>query len=85
MENNPSNPCESVYSKEIMQLAEKYHFPIIADEVYADMAFSGTTFHSIGSFPIKVSVLSVGRISKLFVVAVLYTRLEKYTRARKPA
>lgn len=36
--NNPSNPCGSVYSKEhlldILKVAEKYHLPIIADEIY---------------------------------------------------
>ncbi len=39
--NNPSNPCGSVYSKEhlkdILTVAEYYHLPIIADEVYGDM------------------------------------------------
>ena len=38
---NPSNPCGSVFSrehlKEIVALAEKYHLPIIADEIYAWM------------------------------------------------
>jgi tyrosine aminotransferase len=38
---NPSNPCGSVYSRQhledIIQLAEQYHLPIIADEVYGDM------------------------------------------------
>ena len=38
---NPSNPCGSVYSKQhlldIINLAEKYKLPIIADETYGDM------------------------------------------------
>jgi tyrosine aminotransferase len=39
--NNPSNPCGSVFSKEhmvdIINLAQKYKLPIIADEVYGEM------------------------------------------------
>ena len=39
--NNPSNPCGSVYSREhlidILNIAERYRLPIIADEVYGDM------------------------------------------------
>jgi aspartate/methionine/tyrosine aminotransferase len=50
---NPSNPCGSVYSKqhlkEIIQLAEDYRLPIIADEVYGDMVptvlFPSIIFH----------------------------------------
>lgn len=70
--NNPSNPCGSVYSREhileIFCVAERFHLPVIADEVYADMAFSGTAFHSMGSLSENVPVLSVGGISKQFVV-----------------
>lgn len=36
--NSPSNPCGSVYSKEhlkdILQVAENFKVPIIADEIY---------------------------------------------------
>ena len=36
--NSPSNPCGSVYSKEhlqdILQVAEDFKLPIIADEIY---------------------------------------------------
>lgn len=36
--NNPSNPCGSVYSKghlqDLLEIAERYKLPIIADEIY---------------------------------------------------
>ena len=39
--NNPSNPCGAVYPeehlREIIDLCERNHLPIIADEIYADM------------------------------------------------
>lgn len=70
--NNPSNPCGSVYSShhinEILKTASKLHLPIIADEVYSDMVFSECKFTSIGSQSVNVPVLSVGGISKQFVV-----------------
>ena len=41
--NNPSNPTGAVYREEhllqIIELAEKYRVPIIADEIYGDMTF----------------------------------------------
>jgi len=42
--NNPSNPCGSVFSRkhllEILELAEKYKKPIIADEIYDKFVFT---------------------------------------------
>ncbi len=49
--NNPSNPCGTNYSREhllaILAVAAKHHLPIISDEVYADMVFSGQKFFSM--------------------------------------
>lgn len=70
--NNPSNPCGSVYSaahvRAIVSAASALRIPIIADEVYADMVFSGREFVSIASMSSDVPVLSVGGLSKQFVV-----------------
>ncbi len=70
--NNPSNPCGSVFGKshiqDLLKTASDLHLPIIADEVYADMVFSRQEFASIGSQSKSVPVLSVGGISKQFVV-----------------
>jgi len=69
--NNPSNPCGSVYSKEhllaILNLAQKYHLPIISDEIYADVVFEGHTFYSLAALTDTVPVLSVGGISKAYL------------------
>lgn len=39
--NNPSNPCGSVFSRDhlcdVLDVAAKYHVPIIADEIYEHM------------------------------------------------
>ena len=39
--NNPSNPCGAVYTeahlRALIQICERNHIPIIADEIYADM------------------------------------------------
>lgn len=70
--NNPSNPCGSVYSashiEDLLATAAAIKVPVIADEVYADMVFSGTSFTSVGSKSSDVPVLCVGAISKQFVV-----------------
>lgn len=70
--NNPSNPCGSVFSAshidDLVALAGVLRLPIIADEVYADMVFSGNRFTSVGSRSRDVPVLALGGISKQFVV-----------------
>jgi tyrosine aminotransferase len=70
--NNPSNPCGSVYSREhlldILRVAEQRRLPIIADEVYAGMVFSGTAFHALASLSTNVPVLSCGGLAKVFLV-----------------
>jgi len=71
--NNPSNPCGSVYSaehlKEIIQIAEDYKIPIIADEIYAGMIFDETQkFINMAELTDTVPILSVGGIAKQFLV-----------------
>jgi len=72
--NNPSNPCGSVYSREhlqaIVDLAERYHLPIIADEIYADMVFDEKTrpFVPVASLTKTAPVLAVGGLAKRFLV-----------------
>jgi tyrosine aminotransferase len=70
--NNPSNPCGSVYSKEhliqIIAFAEKHRIPIIADEIYWDMAFSGSKFYPLASLTQTVPIISLGALSKRWLV-----------------
>jgi len=70
--NNPSNPCGSVYTaehlKEILEVAEEYKVPIISDEIYAYMVFSGYTYYPLASLTKTVPILSIGGLAKRFLV-----------------
>jgi tyrosine aminotransferase len=70
--NNPSNPCGSVYSlnhtENILQVAEKFKVPIIADEVYHGMVFSHASFHPFGQVSQRVPILCCGGLTKRFLV-----------------
>jgi len=70
--NNPSNPCGSVYSKEhlldIVNICDKHHIPIISDEIYGDMVFSGKVFYPIATLSKTTPVLAVGGLSKIYLV-----------------
>ncbi|CAF1289417.1 unnamed protein product [Adineta steineri] len=69
--NNPSNPCGAVYPEEhlrkLIEICEKHHLPIIADEIYADMVFSNHKFYFMGILSENVPVLSCGGLSKRFI------------------
>ncbi|KAJ3019051.1 hypothetical protein HKX48_002403 [Thoreauomyces humboldtii] len=92
--NNPSNPCGSVYSKkhllEILAVAEKLKLPIIADEIYADMAFEGHEFIPIASLTKAVPVLTTSGLAKKFLVPgwrlgwiLIHDRNEAFAEVRK--
>ena len=70
--NNPSNPCGSVFSKEhildIIDVANKYKLPIIADEVYGDMVFPGKEFYYMSELSETVPILSCNALSKRFIL-----------------
>lgn len=70
--NNPSNPCGSLFGdanlRAILAVAEKHRLPIIADEIYGFMVFSGNTFRPIASLTSTVPVLSVSGMAKMFLV-----------------
>ncbi|KAI9263492.1 tyrosine aminotransferase [Helicostylum pulchrum] len=70
--NNPSNPCGSVYSREhlqaILDIAEKHHVPIIADEIYCDLVFEGNKFFPMATLTSTVPVLAVGGLAKKWLV-----------------
>lgn len=50
----------------VNSVASKHHLPIVSDEVYADMVFSGSTFHSVASLASNVPVLTCGGIAKRY-------------------
>lgn len=70
--NNPSNPCGSVYSEahlhDILALCEKHRLVVISDEIYADMAFTGSNFTRLARLTRTVPVLEVGGLAKRYLV-----------------
>ncbi|KAI9595990.1 tyrosine aminotransferase [Syncephalis fuscata] len=70
--NNPSNPCGSVYTKEhlldILALCERHQLPVIADEIYCDLVFTGQSFYPMATLTTTVPILSVGGLAKKYLV-----------------
>lgn len=66
--NNPNNPTGSVFSREhiqeILKIAEKHSIPIIADEVYEEMVYSGEKFCYFAEVSKTVPILSIGGLTK---------------------
>ncbi|KAI8996718.1 pyridoxal phosphate-dependent transferase [Gaertneriomyces semiglobifer] len=66
--NNPSNPCGSVYSRQhlqkFLQVAERHKLPVIADEIYADMTFTGSEFVPLATLTSSVPILTTGGLAK---------------------
>ncbi|KAA8526808.1 hypothetical protein F0562_008963 [Nyssa sinensis] len=69
---NPGNPCGNVYSyqhlKKIAETAKKLKLLVIADEVYGHLAFGCTPFVPMGVFGSTVPVLTLGSLSKRWIV-----------------
>merc|ERR1711865_804702 len=69
--NNPSNPCGSVFTKEhlidILAIAEKHKLPIIADEIYENMAFPPAVAIPLASLSEQVPILQVGGLAKQYM------------------
>ncbi|KAJ6807080.1 putative aminotransferase TAT2 [Iris pallida] len=69
---NPGNPCGSVFTYEhlskIANTAKKLGIFVIADEVYGHLTFGNTPFVPMGAFGQIVPVLTLGSISKRWMV-----------------
>ncbi|KAL6283544.1 hypothetical protein ACE6H2_014473 [Prunus campanulata] len=69
---NPGNPCGNVYSyqhlEKIAETAKKLRILVIADEVYGHLAFGGKPFVPMGVFGSTVPVLTLGSLSKRWIV-----------------
>ncbi|XP_041009204.1 nicotianamine aminotransferase 1-like [Juglans microcarpa x Juglans regia] len=69
---NPSNPCGNVFTyqhlKKIAETARKLGIFVISDEVYAHLAFGNNPFVPMGVFGSVVPVLTLGSLSKRWIV-----------------
>ncbi|KAJ0715622.1 putative aminotransferase, class I/classII, tyrosine/nicotianamine aminotransferase [Helianthus annuus] len=69
---NPGNPCGNVYTynhlKKIAETAKKHKIVVIADEVYGHLAFGANPFVPMGVFGSMVPVLTLGSLSKRWIV-----------------
>ncbi|KAJ4726363.1 Tyrosine aminotransferase [Melia azedarach] len=69
---NPGNPCGNVYSyqhlEKIAETANKIKTLVIADEVYGHLTFGGNPFVPMGIFGSIVPVLTLGSLSKRWIV-----------------
>ncbi|KAJ1893477.1 hypothetical protein LPJ66_005735, partial [Kickxella alabastrina] len=70
--NNPSNPCGSNFTKAhlkaILDLCERHKIPLISDEIYADMVFSGQVFTSTATLTSTVPILTLSGLAKQWLV-----------------
>lgn len=69
---NPNNPCGVVFSREhlakVAETAKKLGLLIVSDEVYAPLVFDHKPFVPMGLFATVVPVLTLGSISKRWLV-----------------
>ncbi|OVA11520.1 Aminotransferase [Macleaya cordata] len=69
---NPGNPCGNVYTyehlKKVAETAKKLGILVIADEVYGHLTFGSNPFVPMGVFGSIVPVLTLGSISKRWIV-----------------
>ncbi|RNF05397.1 putative tyrosine aminotransferase, putative,L-tyrosine:2-oxoglutarate aminotransferase [Trypanosoma rangeli] len=70
--NNPSNPSGSNFSRqhiaELIRVCEELRLPLISDEVYAGLVFSGEAFTSVAAFDTHVPRFILSGLSKVFMI-----------------
>jgi alanine-synthesizing transaminase len=67
---DPNNPTGATYSAEarraLVQLAEEHNFPLLADEVYADLAFDGPV-GALAALNPEAPVITFSSLSKAYL------------------
>jgi alanine-synthesizing transaminase len=67
---DPNNPTGATYSTEVrrdlVDLADRHNFPLLADEVYADLAFDGPV-PALASLNTEAPVISFSSLSKAYL------------------
>jgi alanine-synthesizing transaminase len=67
---DPNNPTGAVYPQDtrrsLLALAEEFGFPIVADEVYADLAYDGPV-GAIGALDPEVPLITFSSLSKAYL------------------
>jgi alanine-synthesizing transaminase len=67
---DPNNPTGAVYPREVrrelVELADRHNFPLLADEVYADLAYDGPV-PAIASENLAAPVISFSSLSKAYL------------------
>jgi alanine-synthesizing transaminase len=67
---DPNNPTGATYSADarraLVQLAEDHNFPLLADEVYADLAFDGPV-RALAAFNPEAPVITFSSLSKAYL------------------
>ena len=67
---DPNNPTGATYSndvrRELVDLADRHNFPLLADEVYADLAFDGPV-PAIAALNPDAPVISFSSLSKAYL------------------
>lgn len=67
---DPNNPTGATYSptirRELIDVAEQHNFPILADEVYADLAYDGPV-QALASLNPDAPIISFSSLSKAYL------------------
>jgi alanine-synthesizing transaminase len=67
---DPNNPTGATYTSDIrralVQIADEHNFPLLADEVYADLAFDGPVSALAAEYP-EAPVISFSSLSKAYL------------------
>lgn len=67
---DPNNPTGATYSadvrRELVEIADRHNFPLLADEVYADIAFTGPVRALAAENP-QAPVISFSSLSKAYL------------------